>query len=591
MQKICLFLVISLILLININYTVNTEDILSEEVISKFETNGQINLTKIANSSNIIYEGIYRYPAEEKTWLMIMDGKAYYRDVSVAFITLISNPIDGETWIVRIKCPDGTILSFNKLTFYRIYDGKPNCFVWSNGKILENATSVRVSWIYKIQCQKEGVYQFILYNNDAQYLSKDFVLYPQIYPGKVPNFNQGNYNDTSLHSYDSIFKKPGLPYTIKNVGCALTSAVMILNYHKISVTPPELNNWLKTNNGYNSSGGVDWLKIAQFSGGKVKYLGELPNNQLKYYIGAYGPQIIGVKQRADGTCGHWVVATGRDMYNTTWYINDPSGGTSITLDKYSNKLAKTRIYAGPEYVMKFKQIEIHFCSPGEISVTNALGRRTGYNPNDGSIIQQIPDSYYSYSSVDDNETDEQIHQYKELFINNPTDGDNVLEVIGTANGTYSLCICTYDSENNSSDITIPDIPISKGDRHFYNFSYPSSEAIFKISGNFDGGGQRPKDVNKFLSYGNITKSHVDLSFDMRNIKLLIFYNNSILPQTFKAKLNDKDITSTFNPVPGKFEAIDLILVKGKNTLILSVEGTLSNGHIARDTDRITFKVN
>jgi hypothetical protein len=51
-----------------------------------------------------------------------------------------------------------------------------------------------------------------------------------------------------------------------------------------------------------------------------------------------------------------------------------------------------------------------------------------------------------------------------------------------------------------------------------------------------------------------------------------------------------DVSGSFNPQPGTFEIVPLQLQPGKNLLILSIDGSVSSGRIATDTDRLVFQV-
>lgn len=107
---------------------------------------------------------------------------------------------------------------------------------------------------------------------------------------------------------------------------------------------------------------------------------------------------------------------------------------------------------------------------------------------------------------------------------------------------------------------------------------------------FDGKGQRPADVNSFLSYLRPMEAQTTLLQGQTTYYLLIFYGKTILPETFKATLNGTDIKTSFNPKADSSEAVKLNLQKGRNTLILSGDGIRDAGKKATDTDRLVFVV-
>ena len=114
-------------------------------------------------------------------------------------------------------------------------------------------------------------------------------------------------------------------------------------------------------------------------------------------------------------------------------------------------------------------------------------------------------------------------------------------------------------------------------------------AALEVSGGFDGGGQRPRDVNKFLSYSSPVESQTSLPAGTTTYPLMIFYSKTIIPASFKAVLNGVDISSRFSPTPGGHQSVTLNVQQGRNVLVLSVDGNLPT-RIATDTDRLVFVI-
>jgi len=226
--------------------------------------------------------------------------------------------------------------------------------------------------------------------------------------------------------------------------------------------------------------------------------------------------------------------------------------------------------------------------PADLLIEDSEGLKTGYNPITGVYYSEIPRSSYESLSLIDLDTGERGPITKELEIMQPSAGDYNLYVIGTNTGTYSLDIMAYDPEANPSLKRFEDISISQGEIHTYSFYYPKTVGA-DISIGFDGGGQRPRDVNKFLSYARPSKRQTTLPAGTTNYIMIISYGDSIIPATFNAELNGMDITSLFNPAPGGTEAVTLNLSQGRNTLVLSVDANLPN-RIAEDKDRLVFIV-
>lgn len=111
-------------------------------------------------------------------------------------------------------------------------------------------------------------------------------------------------------------------------------------------------------------------------------------------------------------------------------------------------------------------------SPGEMVITDPLGRRTGFDPIIEEEYEEIPNSNYTIYQFVDCETDEIIDDpITELMILRPLEGEYRLEVIGTGNGTYILTIYLYTLDNNRTEEVYENTPIYPGSIHTYNFEF------------------------------------------------------------------------------------------------------------------------
>lgn len=562
----------------------------------------EIPFLKMTAGSETELGDLCRYPARLHAWKKMVDEKAYFRDVLVGQVTHIREADDGDSWTCKGILPDGSVIRWPTMYFYSSYGDKENCFVtpwW----VACDSRDINVRWYTASQCRPTGTWTFKFDHNDSPIFSDQFKLLPQLPPDSpdcVPLYNQKAYTDAyggickscSIKCKD-VFHCDGrlgeVKWTIEEKGCALTSAAMVLTYHGKPTDPSALNTWLINNDGYTSKGNVIWGKVCEYSGGKLfeKPWGGKNDPMLEKDICTYGPQIMHVKG-----CGHFVVATGRDAAKTTWFINDPNGGVATDLHGYNNTYKGTRRFMGPEYafVDVYCGITIYFHSPGELLITDPQGRRTGYDPIAGIEYLEIPRSAYVSEAIEDATTGEPGPETKIIDIRQPLQSDYELKVIGTEEGNYTLEIYAHDRENNqSAKEFLEPIPISSGMVHTYTLNY-SREAGSKleVSGSFDGKGQRPRDVNKFLSYSNPTQMSTDVPAGVTTFDLFIFYDKATVPASFKAELNRQDITGLFCPSPGGAEVVRLNLVKGRNTLVLSIDGTLPSGRVATDRDRLVF---
>ncbi len=108
-------------------------------------------------------------------------------------------------------------------------------------------------------------------------------------------------------------------------------------------------------------------------------------------------------------------------------------------------------------------------------------------------------------------------------------------------------------------------------------------------GAFDGGGQRPRDVNRFLTYDNPTSTATALPPGTTSFPLTIYYGPTVHITSFRAVLNGVDITSQFSPAPGGKQTVNIQLPQGRSVLQLTANGELPS-RTATDSDRLVLDV-
>lgn len=109
-----------------------------------------------------------------------------------------------------------------------------------------------------------------------------------------------------------------------------------------------------------------------------------------------------------------------------------------------------------------------------------------------------------------------------------------------------------------------------------------------MSGAFSGDGENG-DVDAFMTYASPSERRTELAAGTSHFPVLIYYGPTIDPATFSAELDRTDVTRLFTPEPGGFELVNVPLVPGRSTLVLSVQGE-SRGRTSTDTDRLVFLV-
>ncbi len=551
-----------------------------------------------------------RSPAEGGGFVdMPVGGTAYFRDVAWEAEAVLEADADGDFWDADVAVPGGGSAAFPRLTFRSEFNGEQDCWV-SGFQSLCGSKSIFVSYILGIQCQRGGLYTFHLFENGAKAFEGSFTLKPTLPPGTVPKQYQTSFPDEPYNtlctdaagaSYACRGEPNEIKRTIKEKGCALTSAAMLLNYFGIPIDAKTLNDYLLSlgePDGYGPGGAVNWfgvLKRAEQDNQRLtfrKNTSATPQD-LRNRICRFGPQIVEVKNRQ-----HFVVVTGLNDAETDFVIADPAdpnGRKNGLLNQDYGGFKSVREF-GPASQPTFEEVllaELH--SPAELLLTDPLGRQVGFDPARGSSFAEIPSASYDSSQYGVVQDDETIAQpdplWKELYVPLPTDGEYVVQVTGTASGTYTLNLLGYDRAGRSAGFLGRDIPISSGEVHQYAFQFSATDmsgGTLALSGGFLGGGQRTA-VNALLSYARPGQTRTTLPAGATTYSLMVFYHAGVDPSTFQADLNGVSVTTRFTPTPGGSETVNIPLQSGRNVLKLSVSGNVG-GRVATDRDQLTFLV-
>lgn len=217
--------------------------------------------------------------------------------------------------------------------------------------------------------------------------------------------------------------------------------------------------------------------------------------------------------------------------------------------------------------------------PGNVvlSLTDEQGRSTGVVG--GNMLLQIPGSFYLPSDTN-----------PAVLIANAPAGAYSLGVTGTNSGPYALSVAVADMRTSAVQQANVTGDISQGETVKFNMQLDGSTSpSLTFSAGFDGGGQRPRDVNKLLSYINVTGTSTDLPLGATSFALNVVYGRTVVPSTFTATLNGTDISAQFNVVPGTSQMVTLPLGRGRNVLELGVQGLVGTRTVA-DKDRLVFSV-
>ena len=251
--------------------------------------------------------------------------------------------------------------------------------------------------------------------------------------------------------------------TIGGCGCAITSMAMLGRSYGITtgvdgsnVDPGHMNAWLKTHNGYTGNNELRWYYGLQYLSTKPGYssiqldhVGEKNMSVIDRYVSQGKPAVAFKRSK-----GHYLVLSGVQP-DGNYTVRDPFWYNTTTMNDTKDIANHVQNYGGTiDFANLFSHsstaqplprwIEIHLGSPAELLLTDRQGRRTGYDPETGTIVDEIPGSAYVQAAnvVTADTVDPQAPTGKLLTVTAPHDDLYTLSVIGTGSGPYHLSVDT-----------------------------------------------------------------------------------------------------------------------------------------------------
>ncbi|NVM22234.1 MAG: hypothetical protein HWN68_10705 [Desulfobacterales bacterium] len=189
---------------------------------------------------------------------------------------------------------------------------------------------------------------------------------------------------------------------------------------------------------------------------------------------------------------------------------------------------------------------------------------------------------FQQANIDPTKMFEMVNGLKEIFIINKVNyKDGVLLIVKTYKQDGTILVGPSALVQEQGKWKFTNKFAADEELHEYLDYFPTL---------FDGKGQRPADVNTFLSYANPLQMRTELPSGTTKFSLHIFYGQTIDPATFKAELNRQDISSQFEPKPVGDQVVELNLRKGQNVLLVSIKGKRKDDRTAKDRDRLVFIV-
>jgi hypothetical protein len=221
-------------------------------------------------------------------------------------------------------------------------------------------------------------------------------------------------------------------------------------------------------------------------------------------------------------------------------------------------------------------------------LTDPDGRSAGFDRVTGLATTQIP---LSVPTEDCSTTRNSVSTTKPCFrqieIENPLPGEYRMAIVAAQGGSYGI----YWSDEAGGHLAarrFPNLPISTGELQVYDFECGADPAADSLRGNFTGS-QASGAADDLLTWGRPSSASPELPAGTKNYEPIIVYGPTVRPSTFRAQLDNSDITKLFHPVPGTAEAVRLPLRPGNNLLKIMVSGRVES-HTAVDTDTLDLKV-
>lgn len=265
--------------------------------------------------------------------------------------------------------------------------------------------------------------------------------------------------------------------TIGDLGCALASLAMALDFVGIATDPAALNQFMKAHADNFVSHGVHFdntirdvsqaqtdptlrlLKLNTFGGRKSSLLDPFGAEKvLEDALCAPTPHPVIVKvPNSSGALGHYLLVTGRKV--------GPGGGVSyLVTDPYPRAVPRTTLdeYRNAQGVPEFETVGAVMDPPGDISglsfavadevellVTDPQGRRSGIDPAGGERLQEIPDSSHGLDGVEDEESGDQPFGLAHVVsVFQPAAGAYEARLTGVRPGPFTLAVRVFSQDGS-----------------------------------------------------------------------------------------------------------------------------------------------
>ena len=264
----------------------------------------------------------------------------------------------------------------------------------------------------------------------------------------VQRFSQGD-SIWASDTYDSS------AFTIQAKGCALSCLAMALQYEGFLTDPGALNTLMDKDSDFVGTS-VNWdAATRDASGDTLEFHGYRTTDfqYLSQVLADGYPVIVGVNLNPDGVPSHYVLVTG--YQNGQYLVTDPGHADATTLAYYKNQFESRGYVADP--AGNVGGLDFSSGNASDILVVGPLGRRTGYDPATGMVLQEIPQSVYFLDALENSDLtgapgSDTAHQVE---IYQPLPGNYQVLLSSPGAGAYQLGIKSYSQNGTpASPVTL-----------------------------------------------------------------------------------------------------------------------------------------
>ncbi len=273
-------------------------------------------------------------------------------------------------------------------------------------------------------------------------------------------FPKGDGNPT----WESDIYDHSSPSTIYQLGCALTSLSMALNFAGVPTDPGSLNRFMIQHDTDYSGASVNWgpttKDISTLSGKKISFQSTRLNSRSSLAAATQYlddtvcqkrlPVIVGVNLDANGDPQHYVLVTGKE--GSDFLIADPFFSKS-TLGDYNNEF-ETRGFV-PDPPGDISELDLTVGDNAELLVIDRSGKRTGFDSSTVSLIEEIPLSAHFVDALQNDETGAPPTQVSHsIQVRQPMGGTYRVVLSGLTPGTYTMSVRAFSLDGSSQPETV-----------------------------------------------------------------------------------------------------------------------------------------